>query len=289
MQEPIKNFPRIIQIENPEDAAFEISLIGSDSRSIDIMKDKSIFFNIKLKDLSSPQANIIKQEMLSLGAEAATSHGTINCKADKTDVLLSGTLSQYKKLAKKLMLHPFKLPQMAEGIKTAISNFTHYPAPLKLSNKILDFKKRAYIMGILNVTPDSFSDGGKYFDVSSAISRAYELIEEGADIIDIGGESTRPGATPISEEEEIRRVLPVVKALAKQKTNEYYLNEWIYNKNEMLNGKSPVEAMKSKKGRGELQELFKYMEAQSAIMPDLFYKFDFNILKKKEAFYKNLS
>src|SRR3989339_1019753 len=65
---------------------------------------------------------------------------------------------------------------------------------------------------------------------------------------------------------------PIAQALAKQKTNEYYLNEWIYNKNEMLNGKSPVEAMKSKKGRGELQELFKYMEAQSAIMPDLFYK-----------------
>ena len=72
------------------------------------------------------------------------------------------------------------------------------------------------IMGIVNVTPDSFSDGGETFDHKLAIERGFKQIQEGADIIDVGGESTRPGSVPISQEEEIKRVLPVVKALAEQ-------------------------------------------------------------------------
>jgi dihydropteroate synthase len=72
------------------------------------------------------------------------------------------------------------------------------------------------IMGIVNVTPDSFSDGGETFDHKLAIERGFKQIQEGADIIDVGGESTRPGSVPISQEEEIKRVLPVVKALAEE-------------------------------------------------------------------------
>jgi len=69
-------------------------------------------------------------------------------------------------------------------------------------------------MGVLNVTPDSFSDGGRYFDRDAAIARGLEIVAEGADIVDVGGESTRPGAEPVDEAEELRRVLPVVEALA---------------------------------------------------------------------------
>lgn len=69
-------------------------------------------------------------------------------------------------------------------------------------------------MGVLNVTPDSFSDGGRYFDPDAAIARGLEIVAEGADVVDVGGESTRPGADPVDEAEEIRRVLPVVEALA---------------------------------------------------------------------------
>ncbi|MED5408858.1 MAG: dihydropteroate synthase, partial [Pseudomonadota bacterium] len=69
-------------------------------------------------------------------------------------------------------------------------------------------------MGILNVTPDSFSDGGRYLDVSAAIQRAREMVAEGADIIDIGGESTRPGARPVTLEQELKRVIPIVRQLA---------------------------------------------------------------------------
>jgi dihydropteroate synthase len=83
-------------------------------------------------------------------------------------------------------------------------------------NFCLDFTKKTYIMGILNVTRDSFSDGGLYFDKSAAIKRAIQMVEEGADIIDIGGESTRPGAEPVTVEEELRRTIPVIEALAKE-------------------------------------------------------------------------
>lgn len=78
------------------------------------------------------------------------------------------------------------------------------------------FGQRTYIMGVLNVTPDSFSDGGLYFDLDRALERAYSMVEAGADIIDVGGESTRPGSDPVPLEEELRRVLPVVERLARE-------------------------------------------------------------------------
>ncbi|MBA3060812.1 MAG: dihydropteroate synthase [Nitrospirae bacterium] len=80
----------------------------------------------------------------------------------------------------------------------------------------LDFSKKTYLMGILNVTPDSFSDGGRYFDRTLAIKRAYEMVEEGADIIDIGGESTRPGSEPVPLQEEIARTIPVIEEISKK-------------------------------------------------------------------------
>jgi dihydropteroate synthase len=85
---------------------------------------------------------------------------------------------------------------------------------LSWNNFILDFSKKTCIMGILNITPDSFSDGGRYFDKTSAINKALQMTEDGADIIDIGGESTRPGSEPVPVEEELRRILPVIKSIA---------------------------------------------------------------------------
>lgn len=80
----------------------------------------------------------------------------------------------------------------------------------------LPLGQRTLIMGILNVTPDSFSDGGRYDTVEAAIAKAWELVEDGADILDIGGESTRPGAEAVSLEEELRRVIPVIEAVSKE-------------------------------------------------------------------------
>jgi dihydropteroate synthase len=80
--------------------------------------------------------------------------------------------------------------------------------------RVLDTTDHTLVMGALNVTPDSFSDGGRYADAESAVRRGREMLEEGADLVDVGGESTRPGAGPVEAEEELRRVLPVVRSLA---------------------------------------------------------------------------
>lgn len=85
---------------------------------------------------------------------------------------------------------------------------------MQLGNKQFDFTTHTYIMGILNVTPDSFSDGGLCKNIDAALYRAEKMIQEGADIIDIGGESTRPGYTQISVMEEVERVVPVIEAVA---------------------------------------------------------------------------
>lgn len=87
---------------------------------------------------------------------------------------------------------------------------------LKCRDKEIELGKRTLIMGILNVTPDSFSDGGKYNNIEIAVKQAEKLIKDGADIIDIGGESTRPGHEQISEEEEIARVVPVIERISKE-------------------------------------------------------------------------
>ena len=86
---------------------------------------------------------------------------------------------------------------------------------MKIGNKEFDLKNHAYVMGILNVTPDSFSDGGKWNDKGRAMRHTQEMIEQGATIIDIGGESTRPGYTLISDEEEISRVVPMIEMVKK--------------------------------------------------------------------------
>ncbi len=87
---------------------------------------------------------------------------------------------------------------------------------IEFKQRVLDISSRTHLMGILNVTPDSFSDGGKFFKQEEAIRQGMRLAQEGADIIDVGGESTRPGSEPVSLEEELRRVIPVIQELVKR-------------------------------------------------------------------------
>jgi len=87
---------------------------------------------------------------------------------------------------------------------------------LAWANFSFDFTQKTYVMGILNVTPDSFSDGGKFLEKPKAIKRAIQMVEDGADIIDIGGESTRPGSEPITIEEELQRTIPVITTVSKE-------------------------------------------------------------------------
>lgn len=95
-----------------------------------------------------------------------------------------------------------------------LSPFSGYPTIWDTGRRVLDLSLRPHIMGILNVTPDSFSDGAVFLDADRAVERALEMEEEGADSIDIGGESTRPNAPPVDGTEEVKRVLPVIERLA---------------------------------------------------------------------------
>src|SRR5215207_1916833 len=90
------------------------------------------------------------------------------------------------------------------------------PLAWHLRDRTLTIGTRPLVMGIVNVTPDSFSDGGQWLDTSAAVAHAMKLVEQGADVLDVGGESTRPGAEPVSLQEESNRVVPVVAALAKR-------------------------------------------------------------------------
>ncbi len=183
-------------------------------KGISIMLPKGEFRTVKIKDVPVTKANIIKQDMLSFGGDAATAMGTINHSIRTTDVLVFGTLQQFKDLISKLKKQYFGLKGLAVRIDEALMNNDRQPKPMMIGGKRFDFGKRTYIMGILNVTPDSFSDGGKFVNFNDAIAHGRKMIEDGADIIDVGGESTRPGAAPVSAAEEIKRVIPVIKGLS---------------------------------------------------------------------------
>ena len=216
MRQPI-NCSRALVFEDKKTARAEMELLGCDPRGIAIMEDKSVFYKIKITNLTPGQANIIKQEMLSLGGEGANHYKTINCKIEKTDIIIFGREKELHLLAKKLQHNPFGLPDIGKLIRETLKKFSSHPLSIKFNNgKIFDFSKKSYIMGILNVTPDSFSDGGKFYSKDSAFKHAMDMIENGADIIDIGGESTRPGSTSIDLEEELRRVIPVIKMIRKE-------------------------------------------------------------------------
>jgi len=180
--------------------------MGCDKRGIEIMAPKADMILISAKNLDPRGANILKQEFLSSGGEVAVPWEVLNLSEEKSDVLMMGTLSQYERVKKKLQEQPFNLPELADEINSAIEN--HYSKPsLPWSDK------ECNIMGVLNVTPDSFYDGGEYKRVEKAVERGISMAQEGADIIDIGGESTRPGSERISSEKELGRILPVIEEL----------------------------------------------------------------------------
>lgn len=208
---------RCIEITTPEQAKQELTAIGCDSWGVQYMANKALFRVLKVKGVTPTQANIIKQEMLSQGGEAAVARGVVNHEVAQTDLLLMGTVKQYRALCDKLKLQPFKLKPLAAQIQRVLTNLSAQPRwELNCASQKLSLGQRTLVMGILNVTPDSFSDGGKYNSVEAALDQARKLMEDGADIIDIGGESTRPGFQPVSAAEEMERVVPVIERLRQE-------------------------------------------------------------------------
>lgn len=209
------NLVRCLHITNANEAIQQMKGMGVDPIGVKLMEGKTLYFNLKVEGIEPRRANLLKQEMLSLGGDVAVDTRGFDCSAEQTDALLMGTQKHFEKLTFKLEQYP-DLQPLAHSIRETLKNIskTHYS--LRCRKRTLMLGKRTLLMGVLNVTPDSFSDGGLFFDKEKAISHGLRMVEEGADIIDIGGESTRPGAKPLELEEELRRVIPVIGPLAKR-------------------------------------------------------------------------
>ncbi len=191
----------------------EILKLGADPASVPIFRAKSNFLIFKITDVKAPAANIIKQEMLSAGGDAAVHRHVINCRVEISDLILMGTEAQIKKASKKLLQMNYW------GLKGVGQSLLEQIRPREMVWEIrgreYDFRKNTYVMGIINVTPDSFFRGSRVSPETSG-EIAEQMQEEGADFIDVGGESSRPGAEPVPLDEEIERVIPAIREIRKR-------------------------------------------------------------------------
>lgn len=205
---------RILNISNLQDARSELQKIKVSSQGVEVMAPKFLKMSVKLTNVHVGAANILKQEMLSIGGDAAVARGVVNGIEKISDVILLGNTDKINKLIKKLENQSiFGLTEIRHDLKKLLSiRLVNEKQILKVGEKIIDLSSPK-IMGILNVTPDSFSDGNKFLDTEKAVKKALQMIEEGADFIDIGGESTRPGAQKVELQEELDRVIPVIKKI----------------------------------------------------------------------------
>ena len=178
-----------------QDIEHELEKIGFDSSYIKKAADKYRYKTIKIFDLSIAQANILKQTALTFGADCAVNREILTAKKLTTDTILGGSYSQLIKITEKLKQQPFAMKVLSKNILELLIN---KPRTTK-------------IVGILNVTPDSFSDGGLYTDIKSAQKHLISMINDGADVIDIGAESTRPYSEEVPAEEQIKRLTPILK------------------------------------------------------------------------------
>ena len=188
----------------------ELKEIGVASEAYPIFLKKSEYQIIKIKKLSPAQANILKQIALICGGDVAIPKDAyFGSKRKRFDVLLFANLREIEKMITRLQEQPW-MEQLKNQLSMII-NPVEKPS-LKIGNEEIKFE-RTYIMGIINISPDSFYSGSRYITLSTVKKVIEEMEQEGADFIDIGAESTRPGAKMLGEKEEIERlksVLPVV-------------------------------------------------------------------------------
>jgi dihydropteroate synthase len=191
-------------VENLIDAEAAVQAVGVYDDVRKNMAEKTIFHVLEIEGISSPAANIVKQVAISRGSDAVVHKDVIVNKVEKSTVILPGTVRELKLISEELKKQPFGLPEVGDGIL-----------------KVLNSEKTSHdfsIMGVLNVTPDSFSDGGDYFEENNASMRFKEMISEGADIIDVGAESSRPGSVAITVEEELKRLENIFPLFEKSST-----------------------------------------------------------------------
>ena len=211
--------PRVVRCESEADLRQAMSAVGADPRGIDIMVPKGRFCLVRLEGLKFAAASILKQELLSKDGEVAISGEIYYGGEHTTDALLMATERALHRVINVLRIQPLpSLQELAGELEDALSAVnTHTLPPLRIGSREFVWGARTYIMGIVNATPDSFSGDGLLATTSDWVERAVaqglRFLEEGADILDVGGESTRPGAAPVEAEAERARVLPVIEAL----------------------------------------------------------------------------
>ncbi len=179
------------------DVSAEIKKIGFDKSYVHRAAEKFEYKNIKIYNLTSAQANIIKQTAISVGADCATHREVITGKAEISNCILGGSISEIKKVAEKLKLQPFGLKELGEKVLTFASCKKEQG-------------ERCKLVGILNLTDNSFSDGGMFNDFESAKNHLEKMIKDGANIIDIGAESTKPYSSPVSDDEQLKKLIPII-------------------------------------------------------------------------------
>ena len=177
---------------------------------IEKLSDSFLYFTIKLEGIDTRAANIMKSTLETLGGGIAMNRGALDFTERETNVILSGSRRTLQLLAARLRDQPYGLAAVSSEILDCITGGNK---TISWGTRTLDFTHKTYVMGILNSTPDSFYPGSRSATIKEAMKNAREMISAGVDIIDVGGESTRPGSEPVPEDEEIRRVIPVVQAL----------------------------------------------------------------------------
>ncbi|KAF0220211.1 MAG: dihydropteroate [Geobacteraceae bacterium] len=205
---------RRLVINSLADAERELAAINADPFSIRNLGPKMLHRLLLVEGVGCEEGNILKQEILAMGGDAAVTRGAPECGILRSDVIIMGTEKQLRRLCSTLLHHPLGFSILAAEIIKLLDTEANPPKTWQIGRRTLDFSRQGCVMGILNVTPDSFSDGNRFSDVDRAVERALEMEAEGADIIDIGGESTRPFAPPVDEREELTRVMPVLERLA---------------------------------------------------------------------------
>ena len=184
------------------------------SISSEFKPEKFVNISLKIEGVSDDISLLISRQIAKyLNSDVLVSRVDEN---GKRNLIISVKNENFEHLVNMLKNFSGEGKLLADKLTVAMNNFFHDPVVYRFGSKEFDFSRRTYIMGILNVTPDSFSDGGRYFTVDSAVEHAMKMIEDGADIIDVGGESTRPGSEPVPLEEELRRVIPVIKEIVKR-------------------------------------------------------------------------
>ncbi len=167
---------------------------------------------VAMRGVTKEQASLIR-DILGPLPPSPIARSSASKRPDTNEVILAGTPDQLRGFLRALAREG-RMEYLSKKIKTLLDNYLRTDYKINCNGTVLDLGARTHIMGILNVTPDSFSDGGRYVDADRAAGRAREMAAQGADIIDIGGESTRPGARPLSEDEELARIIPVIRRLA---------------------------------------------------------------------------